>query len=264
MILLIFEGAKTEPKVMATLQYLYFSNTAEHVLCSFGTDTLTLCKTVKEHIANGYEADAFTIVRDYLHDKGDYSLDSYKSYQIESIYMFFDYDPQTEVAAGVLNNSVLDMIRLFDDAMGNGKIYISYPMMESLFCLESIPDSNYLTSCVSLSDCHHFKGWCNNSFSIARHQSEILFRTDKKHKINEVNPELRRCVLREKWDQLIILNVCKANWICNDDLSFPTRDWDISQETVFQCELSKFIIPKSSVAILNAFAIFLYEFFGKN
>ena len=261
MILLIFEGKKTEPQVMATLQYLFFSNAAECILCSFGTDTLSLWKEVKEHTANGYDADAFTIMRNYLHNKGDYSLDGYYSYQIEAIYLFFDYDPQNHATPETLNGSIEKLLSIFNDAMGNGKIFISYPMIESLFCFNTIPDPDYKQSRVSLALCHKFKDWGDSTYRLFKQRTDLLYRTDKNCRISEADPKARARVLKDRWKELIKISLVKANWICNGSCCSPTADEDISQEKIFSCQLEKFVSTSTEVALLNAFPMFLYEHF---
>ena len=63
MILLVFEGQVGEPNGMTTLQHLYFSDAANYILCSYGTDTYTLWKDVKRHELDG-EADVFAIMKE--------------------------------------------------------------------------------------------------------------------------------------------------------------------------------------------------------
>ena len=97
MILFIFEGQVEEPKIMATIKQLFLSEIEEQLLCSFGADTYTLWKDIVEYGRDGYEIDVFNIVKERLRSRGDHSLDNYNSHQIESIYLFFDYDPQNRM-----------------------------------------------------------------------------------------------------------------------------------------------------------------------
>lgn len=96
MILLIFEGQKEEPQIMTTIKTLFFGRGKEQLLCSYGTDTYTLWRDIKLYTEDGYDVDVFQIVKERMHSRGDYSLDVYDSYSIDSIYLFFDYDPQTK------------------------------------------------------------------------------------------------------------------------------------------------------------------------
>ena len=58
------------------------------------------------------------------------------------------------------------------------------------------------------------------------------------------------------------MNVSKSNYICNNKNEIPD-DTD-SQKDIFDNQLSKFVGKEDcKVAILNAFPIFLFEYFGK-
>ena len=88
------------------------------------TDLLYLTEA---HLKYGVDAESvFNIVKERLHSRGDYSLDKYYSHQIESIYLFFDYDPQNRtISPDRLNQAIDDMVNLFSDSMNKGQIYIS-------------------------------------------------------------------------------------------------------------------------------------------
>ena len=120
MILLILEGANTEPPIVATIRLLFFANNPDQLVCSYGTDTYTLWKEIKSYMDDGNEPDVFEIVRERLHRSGDTSLDNYDSYQFDSIYLFFDYDPQNNtVSSETLNASITEMLKLFSDPIGD-------------------------------------------------------------------------------------------------------------------------------------------------
>lgn len=263
MILLVFEGRVLEPKVMATLQYLFFSSTVESVMCYYGTDTYTLWKEVKEHAVDG-EPDIFNIVKRRMQSVGDHSLDQYNSYQVESVYLFFDYDPQNRtIPLGQLNQAILEMVTLFDDAMDKGKIFISYPMLESVFCVDSIPDPNFLQSTVSLVNCHGFKGWCHN-YLFARKPESLLFKTNRAGYITEVDPSKRKQELLDKWNNIVRMNVEKAYLMCEKKAGLPVNIEDVSQSAIINNERDTYVLPLSCVSILSAFPMFLYEYFHGN
>ena len=266
MILLVFEGEKGEPRVMATLQYLYFSGSANQVLCYYGTDTHTLWKEVKEYEADGYEADVFTIVKQRMQSRGDHSLDLYNSYQIESIYLFFDYDPQNKtIPPERLNQEIQEMVLQFDDPMDKGKIYISYPMAESLFCINSVPDSSFISTDVAIEDCRCFKGWCMAQYELSRKPGLLIYKTDKTgRKITETNPASRKQELIDKWNSIVLMSIEKANMICTGQNGLPDNVDIVSQMEIFIHERDDYVLPSSKVSILSAFPMFLYEYFHGN
>ena len=64
------------------------------------------------------------------------------------------------------------------------------------------------------------------------------------------------------WKHLVVMNVSKANYICNEKNGVP--DESNSQLAVFTNQLSKYVeTEECKVAILNAFPIFLFDYFGR-
>lgn len=263
MILLVFEGQKDEPKIMATVKTLFFPK-EEQLLCSYGTDTYTLWKEVQEHISNGFEADVFQIVKSRMHSRGDHSLDKYDTHEIEAIYLFFDYDPQNDkLGLPRINAAISSIIATFSDSMEQGQIYISYPMVEALYCENNLPDSSFISASATLEDCHSFKKW-SKMFNMSSNRDYIQLRANKYGVVIETLTDDRISDLKKKWIELIRMNSAKANYICNCDSSVPTDVSQITQSIIFQHEVSDFVSKSSSVSVLSAFPLFLYEYFHGN
>jgi len=67
---------------------------------------------------------------------------------------------------------------------------------------------------------------------------------------------------KQNWRHLIVMNVSKSNYICNDKNEIP--DETDNQKKIFDNQLSKYVETEDcKVAILNAFPIFLFDYFGK-
>lgn len=263
MILFIFEGQVEEPKIMATIKQLFLSRIEEQLLCSFGSDTYTLWKDIVEYQKSGYEIDVFNIVKARLHSRGDYSLDKYYSHQIESIYLFFDYDPQNRtISSDKLNQAIDYMVNTFSDSMNQGQIYISYPMIEAIYSENSSSDDAYISYCVPINECKS-KAWCE-SYEYGRKRLKVLFKTNNDNVITEPLTENRISELKNTWINLIRQNAIKANFISNGKKCLPEDMSDIEQGKIFVGLLDKFVNTKSSIAILSSFAIFLYDYFHGN
>ena len=65
------------------------------------------------------------------------------------------------------------------------------------------------------------------------------------------------------WEHLVQQNVCKANLLISDILSWPEHKDDVEQIPVLEAQVDKHVVPSSEVAILNAFPMFLYYYFPK-
>ena len=57
----------------------------------------------------------------------------------------------------IINSRLKDMLELFDDETSNGKLYINYPMIESIRYAKELPDRNYYQYTVKCAECHDFK-----------------------------------------------------------------------------------------------------------
>ena len=67
--------------------------------------------------------------------------------------------------------------------------------------------------------------------------------------------------IKDNWQYLKHMNVCKANLLITGKNSLPTNKLDINQLSIFEKQLLLYINTNNSVAILNSFPIFLFEYF---
>lgn len=115
-------------------------------------------------------------------------------------------------------------------------------MIESIGYTKSLPDNQYYSYIVSREDSvgEKFKKEAKN-FCAYKGYAYLKDETN--------------------WKHLIRQNVYKANMLTKDTLSWPESKEDIRQELIFDAQMMKYIIPHNSVAILNAFPMFLYYYF---
>ena len=75
------------------------------------------------------------------------------------VFLFFDYDFQNRMGTERLDIILKDMLDYFNDETGCGKLYVNYPMVESLKYTKEMPDINYFNYVVSREECllHKFK-----------------------------------------------------------------------------------------------------------
>lgn len=71
------------------------------------------------------------------------------------------------------------MLKMFDDETGNGKLYINYPMVESIRYTKELPDEEYRHYTVSRALCHDFKRLARE-FSFYDSFDHILFKEGEK------------------------------------------------------------------------------------
>lgn len=252
MILFIFEGEDREPHIYKTLERLYFPRNNDNIIYSFGNNIYELYNEMKSFEGDG---DIFSVIQERYAESEDSVLKSIRRSDISEIYLFFDYDFQhSQLPLDEINERVDEMLKIFDDETEQGKLYINYPMIESIRYTKELPDSDYCSYNVSRFDCRDFKKLVHQ-FSFYRNFDHILF------KYNEKPDKERYLMIRDNWCLLKEMNVCKANWLITDSYSMPEKKSEISQISIFRSQKEKYVDKEERISVLNSFPIFLYEYF---
>lgn len=252
MILFVFEGDDREPHVYKTIERLYFPKENDNIICSFGNNIYDLYNEMMEY---GGDGDIVSIMRERLADRGDSTLDSIRSTDISEIFLFFDYDFQnSQLTLEEINRRVEEMLQMFDDETGSGKLYINYPMVESIRYTKELPDDHYNEYVVSREECLDFKRIARE-FSFYDSFDHILFKDGEK-------PTKEKYLkIQDNWNFLKTMNVCKAHGIVLGRYTMPADKSIINQMAIFNSQRSMYVEVNESVAILNSFPIFIYEYF---
>lgn len=251
MILFVFEGDEREPRLYRTLERLYFPKENDNIICSFGNNIYNLYNELLEY---GGDGDIVSVMRERLADKGDSTLDGIRSSDISEIFLFFDYDFQnSQLSLGEINQRVEEMLTLFADETDNGKLYINYPMIESIRYTKELPDTEYVNYIVCREDCRDFKQLACD-FSDYDSLDYILF------KDGEIPTKEKYIKVKDNWQYLKQMNVCKANLLVTGQNMMPTEKDIINQQAIFNNQRLKYVDSEESVAILNSFPIFIYEY----
>ena len=240
MILFIFEGAAYEPPLYDGIKSLFFPRSNDQVICSFCSSIYTFYKRLKDDY--GEFADVVDVLKIELKKTDpENELFKYKSADFESIYLFFDYDFYRDNLTKK-NAQVRELLEYFNEETVNGRLFISYPMIESIQYTKELPDSNFHNYIVKREDSmgkkfkKEAKAFC--------HYDGYAFLKDA-----------------DIWMHLVQQNVFKANYLTKDALSWPMNKDDVEQMSVFEAQLVKHVKPHDEVAILNAFPLFLYYYF---
>lgn len=251
MILFVFEGDEREPRLYRTLERLYFPKANDNIICSFGNNIYDLYNELQEYEGDG---DIVSLMRERLADRGDSTLDGVRSSDISEIFLFFDYDFQnSQLALDEINSRVEEMLMLFDDETDNGKLYINYPMIESICYTKELPDEEYANYTVGREACKNFKR-LTREFSAYDSLDHLLFKN------GEIPTKDKYLKIKDNWQYLKQMNVCKANLLITGQHTVPKKKSDISQLSIFNRQVAKYVRPSGHVAILNSFPIFIYEY----
>lgn len=251
MILFIFEGAEREPRVFKTLERLFFGK-EERLVCSFGNNIYELYRQLR---AFDGEGDIVSILRE-----NNAQLPSgVKSSDFSEIYLFFDYDFQnTNLNLEEMNERLREMLELFDNETDNGKLYISYPMVESLCYTKQLPDELFAEYAISRSDCMNrpFKDYARE-FSFYG-SLDFVELPDSGHR----RPGKREVArIRQNWIWLVQQHTSKANYMCNGENSMPLNKAIVAQPRIFMAQCENYLSDGERIAVLNGFPLFLFEYF---
>lgn len=254
MILFVFEGVKREPDLFRTIQRLYFANRDEQIVCSYNNNIYQLYKDLQEYDGDG---DIVSLLMEKFAGRADNPLkDIDASADISEIYLFFDYDfHNRNLPLEEINKQVEEMLEIFNNETEFGRLYIDYPMVESIRYTKQLPDANYWTYTVTRSECGKFKG-VSADFSAYDSFDFILLKDHRESTEEEI------AEIRQNWEHLKKQNVEKANYLCKNLNTMPVSKEDILQDKIFNSQVEKYVNTEDCrVAVLNAFPIFLFDYF---
>lgn len=230
--LFVFEGERREKSYFESLERAFFGNKQGRILVSFQNDIYELYKQLSED----EDLNPFELIKELnpLSDSRE-SLADLRRDQIAQIYLFFDMEPHDEQFDG---QTLLKMLALFNNETEQGKLFVSYPMIEAIRDIDD--PAEYLTRTVKIQDC---RGRIYKSLSGNR--GNRIYQDAKK-------------IDRPIWLSLIAVNLKKANYLIGGSYSqLPVVD----QYPLAQAQLDQFL-PKGEVSVLAAFPIFLADYFG--
>ena len=259
MILIVLEGAIREPNLFNTLTSLYFQhpsgNDEVFVQYIYGTTFHTLYKNMKdsdmELLEHLREKAKNNKNKDLKHNYETFL--QYNEADFSEIYLFFDYDFHNKNKSQMdkWNNELQHMLESFGNE-SDGKLYINYPMVESIRYTKRLPDANYRNYIATKSDCLNFK---RIAADFSEYKGLNFIQTNASKKATEIMQ------VKQNWEYLKEQNVKKANFICQNEYSMPERKVNVNQQLIFKNQLDKFVNPCECCSILNSFPIFLYEYF---
>ena len=264
MILFIFEG-KDDKTYFESIKRLFFPEKSDSFVCTYNSNIYSLYSKLQDHetLHGMLEVNTVSVFKEILLEKGDETLKDIREDEVAEIYLFFDYDFQEDARTLEENNKRLsELLEYFTDETESGKLYINYPMVESLRYTKELPDNDYWNYSVTRQRCqeekfkhqvHEFSFYGANLEYIILTFKPADDETKKQEKINTV---------KKNWQHLIVMNVSKSNYICNNKYEIP--DEADSQKDIFENQLSKYVGTEDcKVAILNSFPIFIFDYFGK-
>ncbi|MFC6124766.1 hypothetical protein ACFPZP_27395 [Citrobacter bitternis] len=228
-ILFVFEGEKTEKTITDSLLKNFIENDKRVVFSSFKTDIYALYKLMSAD----EDLDIFAVMKERNPELVDFDRDSFSQ-----LFLFFDYDGHAPAAN---DSKIIELLSFFNEETEKGKLFISYPMVESIKCISNIDAvEDFCRHTVKICDCSKFKGYVAGY----AHKSLIHFAFYD----------------QGTWNDVVRMHCVKANFIIKGDMVFPSNYF--TQEDIFGIQKSNYIDPDSSVSTLSSFPMLLLDFFG--
>ncbi len=236
-ILFVFEGRKTEPQIFESLKKHFFSSNSNTILfATYNTSIYSLYNKIKD---DDY-LDIFYFIKN-LNAENNEALKGYSREQISQIFLFFDYDNHCSNAD---DEKIKFMFGKFNNETENGKLFINYPMVESLRDLATWEKN------------------CDISKCTIDFEQIINYKNMVHVQPNSIDRQIIK-MSKENWYTVTDVSLQRANWIVksvNEKPDERAADF-LDQTNIFSKQKSKFVKQKL-IAILNAFPMFLFEYFG--
>ncbi len=227
-ILFVFEGENTEDKLVNSLTKYFFKDKI-FIKCAFCAEIYQLHRA----ISSDADLDTFSLLKEIPINKE--ALSGYNRDDFAEIYMFFDYDGHSTLAD---DDSLEQMLEMFNEETGTGKLFISYPMVESLKHLSSKID---------------FKLLKVNAKKNIRYKQIVGSESDNEYlHFSKYS--------KETWKIIVENHLNKMNYIVNNLFDFPNNNY--SQSIIFKHQREKYINIDSTVSVLSGFPIFIYDYYG--
>lgn len=226
-ILFVFEGERQEINYAKSFIRHFFSEETV-VLTSFFNDIFELYRIIKDDD----DLDLVEILKE--NPKNNQLSEITDRDSISEIYLFFDLEIQDEKFSF---NVLREMIGVFNEETNKGKIFISYPMIESIRDIPSLEAFTY--HFVDVSQC---TGAIYKKLSSERGMKTFLH---------------AKKMTKDNWVALTSSTMQKIVKI---------NAFDSLDENKMQIKLSliqeSYVENERKIAVINSFPVFLFDYFG--
>jgi len=247
--LFVFEGAKTEGKLIKKLEENFLGERPA-IKCVFHAEIYQLYEKIKEE--GVYSLDIVNLLKE-RNSENEADLKEYTRNSFAYIYLFFDYDAHSTLAD---DEKIVEMLSFFDNETENGMLYISYPMVEAIRHYKDMNSFKALTVKCKRANCPSIENCPEKDVCMKEPHYKTFVPTDSLPKLSNVN-----AYTQEIWQELIAAHLCKMNHLVNDAFELPISLQ--SQTVIFNKQLQKHIHQKCpKVAVLSAIPLFVLDYFG--
>ena len=234
----IVEGEVREPQVIDNISKIFFSHGNYTVITlPAGENIYMLWNQLK---VDGFDTDIIEVLRESNAEIKE-QLTGLSRDDFSEVYLFFDYDAhQTNLGKSIDEDIVRQMLENFDNETENGKLYISYPMVEALRDYEPGKCGNEADCFVEIQDLGNYK---NASAERA------------------YNPHFKEYDI-DVWKDIIDVFAMRVSCLYElpDTMKYEKYFGEVTPGEIYLMETKA--AEKQRVFILSAFPEFLVDYFG--
>lgn len=192
--------------------------------------------------SDGFDTDVVEVLRESVPAAKE-ALDGISRGEIGEVYLFFDYDPHHDnIPGGGSSEAALDkMLEFFDNETENGKLYISYPMVEALYDYRESRCQAFSSCLVPLADIGSYKRMSGKGNPNASGHMEI-----------------------GQWKDILAIYPLKVRCLLGlDAIDFDSYREAVTTESILESQ-RLLGTEQGLVFVLSAFPQFLYDYFKRD
>ena len=242
-IVLIYEGVKAEANLFENINQNFFDHKADIriVVLPASGNIYMLWSKLK---ADDFQTDLISVLKE-MNSGITEKLKDMAADDFSEVYLFFDYDGHNNnIPKEFRGIDVLaEMLETFNNETELGKLYISYPMVESIKEI-SVCRRDYKTFHLPLEDCARYK-------QIVGGKSDYC---DYKN------------ITKEMWYSACDASRKRASLIVSykDQCSYHDFLRKVTQENIYNAQKNSFIKENKAIGILNSIPLFLIEYYDED
>lgn len=250
-VVFIVEGEKLDVRIMEEICTIFTPSINKEILV-YKTNIYALYNQLKK---DEFATDIIEVLKEKNDEK---DLSALSSENVSEVYLFFDFDGHHYQDRSNSEKIVLDeigeMLQCFNNETENGKLYLSYPMIESIFHLNN--DDLDKGKNLTLKTFHAFSGKTDNG----KHYKKMQGVVDSRYKITK-----NFSYSKQDWDFISHYFLCCLMNLFEQKRFVEYNEYQqlISSETIFEQQKKKYIINLKKILVLNGYPQFIIDYFGK-
>lgn len=249
--LFIFEGGSTEEIIVRKLEQNFLGD-RHAIKCVFDAEIYQLYRKIKEDDDSAFTVDIVSLLKERT-TKNAEILQDYNRDSFAYIYLFFDYVAHSSMAN---DENISEMLAFFDNETEEGKLFISYPMVEAIRHYRDMDSFKSLKVKCKRKNCPYIEDCAEKENCLHEPHYKTFVPSDSRPQLSNVNSYTETV-----WKELITAHLCKANDLVNNVFDLP--DHLLPQDIIFSKQKEKHILHQCpEVAVLSAFPLYVLDFWG--